>query len=610
MDYFQKNMDVIQKKFTALYERINNFEPDLSNFLLVEDKKGIPNLIATYPEGKVHLYSNYDMDKEIEIWMEDLKDEENICVLGFGLGYHIKKLLKTNIKKIVIVEPDMNLFLAALTITDLRDLIGNERIIVLIGDNYRDMSSGIYIYNNEGMIDGIIFKALNSYRYIYNEWWSSLKEDFKGKATLFGNNIATKVVFAKDWTTNVMKNIDEYPTSAFVEDYLDKLKGYPAVIVGAGPSLKKNMHLLKDIKDKALIFGVGSAVNILEKNNIKPHFMVGIDASKEESDIFKRINWNDVKFIYSPKIHFEGLKKYKGPKIHMKLDSDFISNWIEKKLNIYTSNIQSAATVSIIAGDAARKMGCSPIVFIGQDLAYTGGSNYAEGAVHYKEMEHDGWDKIKIKDIYGNDVYTNRNWNSLRISFESYISDHKNHLFIDATEGGARIKGTEVMSLQEVIEKYCRLDNITKKTEEIYVKSIEGNNIDKILVEDIKKYILKEAENIIETVEDAINTCGIMEKDLYNKRNDSKLLKNNKKLDEINSLIEKNEVYDNLISPICDIFLFTIQDELRRNLDKEKDNLNKQRKLVKSSLNQYKYIKEICEHVIKILTENKDGSEE
>lgn len=602
MDLFQNNLAIIEKKFPALYKRLNQAEPDVSNFLLADDKKGRPNIIAKYPNGTVHLYSNYDLDTEIVRWMEDLQEEGNVCILGFGLGYHIKALLKTKIKKIIVVEPDMNLFLAALTIIDLQELI-HEKITILVGDDYKDISAAIFHYNNEGMIDGVVFKAWNSYRYIYNDLWNEVKEDFKAKAILFGNNIATKVTFAKDWLTNITKNLKEYPNSAFVEDYLKHFEGTPAVIVGAGPSLKKNIHLLNEIKDKALIFGVGSAVTILQKNNIKPHFMVGIDGSQEESEIFKKIHWDDVKFIYSPKIHFEGLNKYKGPKMYMKLDSDFISSWIETKLDIKTSTIESAGTVSIIAGDAARKMGCYPIIFIGQDLAYSHGSNYADGAVYYKNMEDDGWEKIKIKDIYGNDVYTNRNWNSLRLSFENHIAHHPECLYIDATEGGAKIKGTEIMTFRGAIDQYCKGTGVTEKSDDLFEKSLNNNEIDEEQIKNIKEYLREEVVEILDITKEAMEICSKMEKDLSKGRNDAKLLKNNKKLDKINIKVEKNEVYDHFIQPICDVFLFTIQDELRRNLEKEKDVLEQQRKLVKSSINQYKYIKEICEYALGVLEE-------
>ena len=604
MNYFEKNIELIQNKFPNLYDKLNSFNPDLSKFLLTEDKEGRTNLIMNHINGNVHVYSNYDMEEEIRIWMSDLEDEDNICVLGFGTGYHIKRLLKTNIRKIVVVEPDMNMFLAALSTTDIRDIIQSERVVILIDEDFRDISNGIYHYNNEGMVDGIIFKALNSYRYIYNEWWNGLKNDFKGKATLFGNNIATKIVFAKDWTTNVIKNMNDYPNSALVEDYIDKFSNYPAIIVGAGPSLKKNMHLLNDLKDKALIFGVGSAVNILEKNDIKPHFMVGIDGSPEESNIFNNIGWDDVKFIYSPKIHHEGLGNYKGPKIYMKLDSDFLSSWVETKVNKVTSSVESAATVSIIAGDVARKMGCEPIIFIGQDLCYTDGANYADGAVHYKDMQEDGWDKITIKDIYGNDVYTNRNWNSLRISFENYMANHKENLFIDATEGGALKKGAVIMTLKSAIDKYCSLDNATEKADKIFEESLYNKrDITEATIKELKQYILKEVKNIFKLSEAAANISETMHSDLCMGRNDIKLKKNNNKLNEINEKIEKNDVYNNFVHPIYDVFLFTIQDELRRNIDKEKNILNKQKKLVKSSISQYLYIKEICVHMEKLLEE-------
>ncbi|QIB27503.1 motility associated factor glycosyltransferase family protein [Caloranaerobacter azorensis] len=145
----------------------------------------------------------------------------------------------------------------------------------------------------------------------------------------------------------------------------------------------------------------------------------------------------------------------------------------------------------------ADYMGCNPIILIGQDLAYTDGKIHAQNSTYEFDGNNEnlGKDLIEIEDIYGNKVYTSKVWLSFLRWFELYIRENPEKEYIDATEGGAKIKGTNIMTLNEAIEKYC--------TEEINIaerlKNIDSSNselVEKITyslrkLQELKKGLIK-----------------------------------------------------------------------------------------------------------------------
>jgi len=96
-----------------------------------------------------------------------------------------------------------------------------------------------------------------------------------------------------------------------------KFKGIPGILVSAGPSLEKNIHLLKGLEDKCVIMAAGTAVRIMEDFGLAPHFMVGIDAGAKEGEIHSNVKNKDIYFIYSNQVSTYSVDGYKGPKFVM-----------------------------------------------------------------------------------------------------------------------------------------------------------------------------------------------------------------------------------------------------------------------------------------------------
>jgi hypothetical protein len=115
--------------------------------------------------------------------------------------------------------------------------------------------------------------------------------------------------------------------------------------------------------------------------------------------------------------------------------------------------------VANVAFDLARKLECNPIILVGQDLAYTGGMSHAKGTAYEYRTVKDNEDRglFEVEGFDGEPVQTDRVMYSFLRWYEIAINATKAEvLVIDATEGGAKIPGTQVLTLAEVIKVYCQ----------------------------------------------------------------------------------------------------------------------------------------------------------
>lgn len=161
----------------------------------------------------------------------------------------------------------------------------------------------------------------------------------------------------------------------------------------------------------------------------------------------------------------------------------------------------------------ARLLGCNPIIFIGQDLAYTNNKLHADNAVVEGESNNVNNTGIYVKGVVEDKVLTNHDLNMFRERLETIIRIYKDITFINCTEGGAHIEGTEVRTLREVIEEFnypidknainristinINIENLLKKLKDIYN---EIDNLIKLCNESVKinsqlKYLYVDGKN-------------------------------------------------------------------------------------------------------------------
>jgi hypothetical protein len=603
-DIFRHNIDALKEKYPYLaqvFEDLNTKDFE-SSVVLEKSRNGMPNFKVRKGEHTFFVHSTYDPKTEAVRWTEriDLKGFDTIAVLGVGCGYHIEELEKRfPDKNKIVIEPDRNVFLKLLNTRDITHLILNENILFIITEDTEDAGRVFLSLREEGQIDSVEFSELLSYRKVYEEWWLNLKKDYIRFAKLHQINTNTSVFFAETWLTNLFEGMLQLARSAHIKEYKSAFANIPAIIVSAGPALNRNIHLLKDLYDKAVIISAGSSINILENRGITPHIMVGVDGGEAESRIFNNVKSDEIYFAYTLSVHYDGLKNYNGPKIYFKTNVLEYGDWIDNKMGIDGAEyLRSGSSVSNLSLDIARYMGCNPIILIGQNLSFPNMESYAQGAVLKQEQDKSIREHIEQnikyylleKDIYGNDVYTTESMLSIKFYFEEYVRIYSDRLYLNGSEDGLPIRGIENVPLNEIIERYC--------TKEYDIKGM----LDKKFKEEFDAGSVKDKEAKIRNILDNIHNQSSEIKQKAIKRIDLILdILNNirgnhnakwKQIDRLTDEIENCDIYKYFVEPLSKYFIQAIKNERERRMEHISDIQERLKYLYEGLLMQYTEVKE------------------
>lgn len=287
-------------------------------------------------------------------------------------------------------------------------------------------------------------------------------------ATLHNSIVEEYLKYGAGFFKNFYRNILAMPGASLGTSLFGKFKNVPAIICGAGPSLSKQLPMLESLKDKALIFGGGSSLNALNAAGIVPHFGAGIDPNPTQLERISNSNSKNLPFFFRNRMQHQALQAIQGPKLYIPGSGGYdTAEWFETELGIERGEIlDEGYNVINFCVEIARAMGCSPIIFAGVDLAYTGMQSYAAGVIADNQVRKNDILKgsdfdltaLKRKDIKGNPVYTLWKWISESEWIGQYAEDHPETKFINATEGGLGFPGVPNQSLKGVAAKH-----LTKK---------------------------------------------------------------------------------------------------------------------------------------------------
>jgi hypothetical protein len=232
-------------------------------------------------------------------------------------------------------------------------------------------------------------------------------------------------------------------------DILEKnFKGKNLYIVAAGPSLDKNYLELKKINKNDIIIATGTVFRKLMKAGIRPNFVIGIDATKIIYQQIKNLENETIPLIGLSTVYKDFMKNYHGKKYIVFQNGFEKAEQFAEKMNYKL--YQSGGSVSTLALDIGIRLGCKRIVFLGLDLAYPNGMLHTSDTDFAVQINTDSMEQVQ--DIYGNFIPTSKNMNIYRKWIEKRIQGVRGIDFIDATEGGAKIKGMKICKLLETID--------------------------------------------------------------------------------------------------------------------------------------------------------------
>jgi hypothetical protein len=388
-------------------------------------------------------------------------------VYGFGLGYHVEEMLHRYPERVVIVvEPDKQMFETALQSRDLSDLLRLPNLYLCVGGSAENAAKTAFDYLRENLQMGK--PALFAWPY-HNRtnrgYWQAVQKEIGEHANQDVVNMLTYRSLSYQWINNFYANLSISVEDPGVPLLRSVFEGKPAILVAAGPSLDKNVKLLAQVQGRAVIVAVLQAARALQRNGIQPDLVVSFDPKDINYERhFSDLDVSQFALAYAPIVHPRIVAEHPGPRFVMGTDIYPFSHWMYEAIGEPKGRILSGPSVANLSWDLLCQLGCDPIVFVGQDLAFTGHKSHADnvtggGAISPEmvaEVTANPQNYTWVDGVDGEKLLTNKSMYAMKIWFEQRIAQLGNsRRIIDATEGGAYIEGTELMNLTEAIEDIC-----------------------------------------------------------------------------------------------------------------------------------------------------------
>lgn len=461
---FEKNMAILREKHPEIASRVGRHDKDIYKYRVLKAKTGEPNVLIMRDLDHVMLYDNDNPFEHCKAYFEGLniKSAPIVIFLGFGLGYHLYMFTtffgdRLGTKKIIIFEEDVGLFRLALEMVDLQNLISHPDIHFFVGDDLE----GAYIQIRKKIItEKGAFSFMRSPKVIplpshlllngeyYLEALNKTKRACRQVMLLAGNDPMDSFL----GMDNMLMNIKNIVSTPGINLLFDRFKGMPGVTVASGPSLSKNLHLLKDIRERALIVCCDASLMPLMKRDIRPHIVITMERTDGTEFFYEKVpDFEGIYLAFCPLVRPKTFDSYKGKKFVVNRKFSHF-NW----LHLDKGTLNFGPSVGNMAFKVAEVLGCDPIIMIGQDLAFA-----EDGDTHVSEMvfgERDEYYHTNVLEVEGNDgraVKTSNSWEVFKVHFEEDIEFYGG-LCINATEGGAKIRGTTLMTFGEAIKRYCK----------------------------------------------------------------------------------------------------------------------------------------------------------
>ncbi|EAH6446885.1 DUF115 domain-containing protein, partial [Campylobacter jejuni] len=497
-DLFLKNTQALFEVDQILAYKLRSLEK--IDFKILQNENGI-----NFIKDDIALYKNPNQEllESLTLFKSEYEKYPVLFFYGFGNGMFYKALCENkNHKHIIVFEDELEILALAFHLFDFSKELKNEKLILFYTPEVTTAQlTTLFIYEN-------IQKSVKIFNlYIHNNFYEKfytqkiknlnykLMETIKYVVLNKGNDPYDSIIGIKHTLNNIPKLLSHGIFQDFLKKRKRKVKN--AIIVSTGPSLTKQLPLLKQYANKATIFCADSAYPILAKHNIKPDYVCML----ERDDIVSKCFDNDFKefdkgilFILASVVHKEVIEFLERNNREYMLVHRPLHFAVSLNLKEF-GYIGVGASVANMAYELAASLRHENIIFIGQDLAYA-----KDGSSHPREHIYGNQGEKLRGEIYTlayggeKQVRTQLTWNLFRQAFEKDIFWAKEKLKINTyncTEGGARIEGAIEKPFQEVCETLLK-ENLKKPFDK--PKILEKNKIknkflqtQKLLIKNVKQ---------------------------------------------------------------------------------------------------------------------------
>ncbi|MDP8309019.1 motility associated factor glycosyltransferase family protein [Campylobacter jejuni] len=509
-------MTILEKNIQALLSGVN--EP-LGNKLLnfIQNKTcsrfNIDENLNIYDKThNVFMYEN--LEEEINFFYQSILEKTPrypfACIYGIGNALLIKNLAK-HYKHLFVFESEIELFILALSTIDLSEELCSGKIYLVDIEEERVDIQLLILFDMKDMFEYLslyeMFVNNVYYKKFYEDIWHRADELCEKNIEVIVRNLISNLNIGFECYSHLLQNIPSMLESIPFQRILSQRKNQfeNAIVVSAGPSLAKQLPLLKAYQDKVVIFCADGALSMLEKEGIVPDYVTNLDFTDLTMKFFQNKENKTSLNMLSCATH---------PSLVYSLDNKSVilrDDPLYQRFNLNDFGyIDTGTHVSHFSYTLALALGFKNIIMIGQDLAFDEKGNSHSKGFSYGEQfsEETIVPTLQVPAYAGKgEVLTHITWNDYRIKLEYlFACNDQKAKFYNATEGGARINFTEELSFKECCEKL-----LTKEKPKFDIpKSLTKNRSDKLLAK-FKEKIQKDQENAKRFLNDALALKQILE---------------------------------------------------------------------------------------------------
>lgn len=436
----------IQESIALAYEDyskllLNNGEKEvkLQYFQVEPTSQGIATLCKIDKDDrKIYFHSNVIPSKEALLlatkWYRN--DRFHYIVYGLGLGYHVIELINISDSIMVdVYESSSEVIELARSYGVLSELEKSAQFILHYDPDFQKIAACD--------MDGEYTKFVAHYPSVRIITDARKREWFENYFTNYNAVSNQELTMLRSFVEN--QKID----AKSVDEILPSLKDKDVYVIAAGPSLDKNMNQLKNVSDNGVIISTGTVLKKLLANDIVPDYVVIIDANSPTLKQIEGIENCDVPLIFLSTAYYGTVAAYNADRYIACQHGYDKAQELAKKNGYRLYNTGGSVTTLCI--DIALQAHCKRLICVGLDLAFTGGYDHASDTAQAKAVDDNAVIYRRVASVDGGYVNTSKGLDVFRLWIEKRIKDVNDIEIIDATEGGALIKGMKIMPLSECV---------------------------------------------------------------------------------------------------------------------------------------------------------------
>lgn len=505
---YEKNLKALTQKNPVLAAKLLSTKENL-RFEVFIDKNDSASINLYDHEKEVPLFEGKPME-EVQVSYNDIFNKYKrypfLFFFGIGNGVLLKLILEMQqIQQVIVVEPNVEMIYIVLNLIDFSEEILADNIRFLLAED-TNFNTLIKVCNHADIKPFLkVYELQVNGQYYFNHYSETIVSINKLFTQVIMNVILSIGNDANDSITGLKHHVQNLPFMLSTPTFHSLVKGIKeknAVIVSTGPSLSKQIPLLKAYQEYLTILCLDASLPILQKEGIAPDVVFSIERVALSAKFYENLDkelLKDTVFCITSVVHEDMIENLKGMKVQMNMRPFGYTRSFELHEWGYVGLGMSAANMAF---EFAYIVGFENVLIIGQDLSFgDDGTSHAKNAVYGESEISQKETDFYVPGYYGGEVRTTKVWSLFLDYFKKDIPTalEKGMNIYNCTEGGAFITGAAHEPFKEVLEKVA----LEKK------KEIELTPVDEKFAADA----LRQAEKVADIYyEEAINAKEKTEK--------------------------------------------------------------------------------------------------